>query len=291
MGRMKNTVFLLLTAIIWGAAFVAQSVGMDYVGAFSFNCVRCILGGFSLLPVIFIRKRHGNQKKGERRNLLTGGAACGVILAAASSLQQIGIGYTTTGKAGFLTTIYIVIVPLLGIFFHRKPKPIIWGSVVLAIAGMYFLCMGKGGGFSLGVGDAALILCAVLFSFHILTVDHFSPLVDGVELSCVQFFVSGIVCGVFMLLFETPNLSQLLLAWVPLFYAGLLSCGVGYTLQIVGQRDYDPTVASLLLSLESVFSALAGWLLLGQTMQPRELFGCALVFAAVICAQLAGQQK
>ena len=288
MRKTKNTILLLLTALIWGSAFVAQSVGMDYVGPFTFNSVRCLIGGLVLLPCIFFFKRFGigdggweeeKSVKG-RRDLITGGILCGVFLACASSAQQVGLTYTTVGKAGFITAMYIVIVPVLGIFLKRLPKPAVWVSVVLAVAGLYLLCMTDSS--ALSPGDAWVLASALLFAFHIMVIDYFSPKADGVKLSCIQFFVAGIVCGVPMLLFEKPQILEILQAWQPILYAGVLSCGVAYTLQIIAQKDYDPTAASLILSLESVFSVLAGWVILGEELSPRELAGCALMFAAII---------
>ena len=216
MKQMKNNMMLLLTALIWGCAFVAQSVGMDYVGPFTFNCVRCILGSIVLIPVIFLmdgRKRKGGlteeqmkKDRGDTRTLVTGGVCCGVILAAASSLQQFGILFTTVGKAGFITAMYIVIVPVLGIFFGKKVKPLILLCVVIAVAGLYFLCMTEK--LSLGMGDLLVLLCAAVFSVHILVIDHFSPLVDGVRMSAIQFLTAGILCAVPMLIWENPNMAD-----------------------------------------------------------------------------------
>ena len=191
-----------------------------------------------------------------------------------------GLTYTTVGKAGFITAMYIVIVPVLGIFLKRLPKPAVWVSVVLAVAGLYLLCMTDS--FALSPGDAWVLASALLFAFHIMVIDYFSPKADGVKLSCIQFFVAGIVCGVPMLLFEKPQILEILQAWQPILYAGVLSCGVAYTLQIIAQKDYDPTAASLILSLESVFSVLAGWVILGEELSLREMAGCALMFAAII---------
>ena len=290
MNHMKNNAMLLLTALIWGCAFVAQSVGMDYVGPFTFNAVRSLIGAAVLLPVIALMDRlEGKdkkkaEKKGDTRTLILGGVCCGIALGVASSLQQIGIQYTTVGKAGFITAMYIVIVPLMGVFVGRKVRPVIGLCVVIAVAGLYFLCMK--GGFSLGGGDLLVLICAVAFSVHILVIDYFSPLVDGVRMSAIQFLVAGLMCSVPMFLWEQPQPAVILSAWAPILYAGVLSCGVAYTLQILGQKGADPVVASLLLSLESVFSVLAGWVILGQALSARELFGCALMFGAIILAQL-----
>lgn len=291
--RSTNNILLALTALIWGSAFVAQSVGMDYLGPFTFNSVRSFLGGTVLLPVIFFTRRQreksgeGKAETGDRKTLVIGGICCGTALAAASSLQQIGLVYTSAGKAGFITALYILIVPVLGLFFGRRAGMKVWIGVALAVAGMYFLCITDG--FSISKGDFLVFLCAVIFSVHILVIDHFAPKVNGVSLSCLQFFVCGVLCAVPMLVQEQPRFGEILEAWMPLAYAGVLSCGVAYTLQVIAQKNTDPTVASLLLSLESVFSVLTGWVILGERLSGRELFGCALVFAAVVLAQIPGK--
>lgn len=291
--RMLGNLALLLTAIIWGSAFVAQSVGMDYVGPFTFQAARSLLGGVVLLPVIFLMDRRGNEKKPvtpeQRKYLLRSGLTCGVLLFAASALQQVGLQYTTAGKSGFLTSLYIILVPLFGLFLGKKVSPWIWVSIVLAAVGLYLLC--GGGAFSLGKGELLTLGCAVTFSFHILLIDRVSPQLDGVRLSCLQFFVCGVISLVFMAFTEKPQLSGLLQCWLPICYAGILSSGVGYTLQIVGQAKTDPTVASLLMSLESVFSVIFGWLLLHQSLSAPEMLGCALVFGGVILAQLPKKDK
>ena len=285
--KAKNAFMLILTAFIWGTAFVAQSVGMDYLGPFTFNGVRSMIGGIALLPCIaFLQKINGKTEPvpGTRKDLIAGGIACGLLLFVASSLQQIGIQYTSAGKAGFITAFYIVIVPVLGIFLHKKIGWKVWTAVVMALAGLYFLCMTEK--FTVGKGDILIFLCAIVFSLHILVIDYFSPKVDGVKMSCIQFFVCGIVSLSPMFLTETPRVSAMLDAWMPLLYAGVLSCGVAYTLQIVGQKNVNPAIASLLLSLESCFSVLAGWAILGEKLSLRESVGCILMFAAIILAQL-----
>lgn len=292
--QIKNSLLLLLTACIWGVAFVAQSVGMDYVEPFTFNCVRSIIGGLVLIPCIwFLDYLSKKEKRGEKsaeklrteqKTLLTGGICCGIVLFLASNFQQFGVKYTTVGKAGFITACYIVIVPLLGLFFKKRCSPLIWLSVALALTGLYLLCITES--FHIGTGDILVFICAVLFSIHILVIDYFSPKVDGVRMSCIQFFVCGILSGAAMLLTETPNLTDILAAWQPILYAGVMSCGVAYTLQIIGQKDMNPTIASLILSLESCISVLAGWMILGQTMSIREFLGCVVMFAAIILAQL-----
>lgn len=283
----KSLLLLLLTAIIWGVAFVAQTVGMDYVKPFTFNGVRCLLGAIVLLPVIYIfdKKKPIEKKQAEdKKALWIGGTLCGLCLCTASCLQQIGLQYTAAGKAGFLTALYIIIVPVLGLFLGKKCSPFVIGSIALATVGLYLLSIKDG--FQMEKGDIYVMLCAVVFSLHILTIDHFSPKCDGVKLSCVQFFVSGIIATGIALIVEQPQWSQIMAAWLPIAYAGVLSCGVAYTLQIIGQKDMNPTVASLVLSLESVVSVLAGWMLLHQVLSTREIVGCVIMFIAIILAQL-----
>ncbi len=284
---MKNNILLVLTALIWGCAFVAQSVGMDYVGPFTFNMARFLIGAIVLLPVIWFMDRQrktGAEKGAGQKTLIIGGICCGIALAVASTLQQWGILFTTVGKAGFITAMYIVIVPLLGIFIGKKVRPLIIGCVAIAVVGFYFLCMTES--LRLGLGDFLVLLCAIAFSIHILVIDHFSPKVDGVKMSAIQFLTAAIISAVPTLLWEQPVFTEILQAWQPVLYAGVMSCGVAYTLQIIAQKNADPTVASLLLSLESVFSVLAGWVLLGQELSLKELFGCVLIFCAIILAQL-----
>ena len=288
--QIKSSLILLLTATIWGVAFVAQSVGMEYIGPFTFNAIRCVLGGMVLIPVILVLKKKKetgaeNQEKEDKKTLWTGGIACGVILCIASNLQQFGIMEASVGKSGFFTALYIVMIPVIGIFIGKRPGIKLWFCVALAVVGMYLLCM-KDGSFTIERADIMLLLCALAFSFHILVVDYFSPKVDGVKMSCIQFFVCGVLSAVGMLFTETPDISNIQAAWLPLLYAGLLSCGVGYTLQIVGQKGINPVIASLIMSLESVISALAGWVILGQVLSPKEILGCVLMFVAIIITQI-----
>lgn len=288
--QIKSSLILLLTATIWGVAFVAQSVGMEYIGPFTFNAIRCVLGGLVLIPVILVlrkKKETGaeNQEKEDKKTLWAGGIACGVILCIASNLQQFGIMEASVGKSGFFTALYIVMIPVIGIFIGKRPGIKLWFCVALAVVGMYLLCM-KDGSFTIERADIMLLLCALAFSFHILVVDYFSPKVDGVKMSCIQFFVCGVLSAVGMLFTETPDISNIQAAWLPLLYAGLLSCGVGYTLQIVGQKGINPVIASLIMSLESVISALAGWVILGQVLSPKEILGCVLMFVAIVITQI-----
>lgn len=287
--RPKNACVLLLTAFIWGTAFVAQSVGMDYLEPFTFNGVRCLIGAIALLPCIWFFNR-GKEKENKvndenaKRDLIKGGIACGILLFAASSLQQIGLVYTAAGKAGFITAFYIVLVPVFGIFLHKKIGWKVWTAVAIALAGLYFLCITEA--FTIGVGDIYVLLCALIFSVHILVVDHCAPKVDGVKLSCIQFLVAGIVSIPFMLILESPKMGNMMTSWFPLIYAGVFSCGIAYTLQILGQKNVNPAVASLILSLESCFSVLSGWVILGERLSARETIGCIMMFAAIILAQI-----
>ena len=295
----KNFILLFLTALIWGVAFVAQSVAMDYIGPYTFNAVRSLLGGIVLVPCVFL---FGQKKKSVKDevpskgtaidrpgNMITGGLLCGIMLFLSTTLQQVGIQYTTVAKAGFITALYIILVPILGIFLKKRVSFQIWISVLIAIIGLYLLCMK--GSFYLGQGDFLMLVCSLCFALHILVIDHFTDKVGGVKLSCIQFFVCGLLSCILMFLFEKPAVSDILSAWLPIVYAGVFSSGVAYTLQIIGQKGTDPTIASLILSLESVVSVLAGWIILGQSLTPREILGCLLMFGAIILAQVAPVQK
>lgn len=289
--EMRGNILLLITAMIWGCAFVAQSVAADYVGAFTFQSARSFLGGMVLLPFIIgntlRRKKEGTYRKStkqEKRTLLLGGLLCGTSLCIASCLQQIGIAYTTVGNAGFITAMYILIVPLFGLFFGKKVSGKLWISVAVAVVALYLLSIKDG--FSVSKGDLLVMLCAVMFAVQILLVDRYSPQVDGVKLACIQFFVAAVLPIPPMLIFEKPTVAALSAAWLPIAYAGLLSSGVAYTFQILAQKYTRPTVASLLMSLESVFAVLAAAVVLRQIPTLREGIGCLLMFAAIILAQL-----
>ena len=286
---LKQSMLLLLAATIWGAAFVAQSVGMEYVGPFTFLASRSVIGSFVLGIYIMIREKRdavsGKFQIEERKSTITGGICCGCLLFIASIFQQIGIMYTTVGKSGFITAMYIVMVPIISIFLKKKAGIKLWMGVGLAVAGLYFLCM-TSGSIMVQKGDVLTFFCAVAFSFHILVVDYFAPKTDGVKLSCVQFVTCAVLAGIGMMIFETPSMETVLAAWLPILYAGALSSGVAYTLQIIGQRGMNPTAASLLMSMESVISVIAGWAILGQALSGRELLGCALMFGAIILVQL-----
>ncbi len=288
-----NSMLLVLTALIWGSAFVAQSVAMDAIKPFTFNTVRNFLGSLVLIPlVLFLRSRRTPEEKAKenKKTLLLGGVCCGAVLAVASILQQYGIAMSTVGKSGFITAMYIILVPIIGvIFFKKRYSALLWVGVAASLVGLWLLCMM--GETSFGIGDLMLLFCAIAFSGHILIIDHFSPKVDCVAMSCIQFFVCGLLCAGPMLIFETPSISDIIAARVPILYAGIMSSGVAYTLQIVGQKRTPPVLASMIFSLESVFAALSGWLFLHESMSFFEFLGCALMFAAIIVAQLAPEKK
>lgn len=288
--QLRGNLLLLLAAMIWGAAFVAQSVGMDHMGPLSFNGIRQILAGLVLLPVIALNDRHGNGSKpvtpAAKKTLITAGGLCAIFLFLATNAQQMGLQTTAPGKAGFITALYVVLVPVASfVFLRRNPGRIIWIGVLMAVVGLWLLCC-KAGEPVLEAGDILVIVCAVFFTCQILVVDHYSPSVDPVRLSCCQFFGSGILSVLIAFFTETITFEGIMGSLIPLLYAGILSCAVGYTLQIVGQKDTNPTLASLIMCLESVFSVIFGVLLVGETMTSREIWGCILMFAAVILAQL-----
>lgn len=289
--KLRGSVMLLTAALIWGTAFVAQSEGMRYVQPFTYNAIRTLMGGFVLIPIIAAFRLAGRKTRAPAETAaplsttIKGGIVCGILLCIASSFQQCGIGMTTAGKAGFITALYIVIVPLIQLFLYRKSTVMVWICVVLAAIGFWLLCIKEG--FYVGKGDWLVLCCAVFFALHIMVIDYFNAKqVNGMLMACIQFFTAGILMTICMLLFEQPKLDSILDAKYTILYAGLMSSGAAFTLQILGQRDTDPTAATLLMSLESVFAALSGWLILHEALTPKELIGCVLVFLAVILAQL-----
>ena len=287
--RYIGNLLLLIAAIIWGSAFVAQREGMDFIGPFTFQAVRSFLGSAFLLPIIFsldkLKKKNGSFKKANTKSLIIGGILCGAALTVAACFQQVGIMYTTVGKAGFLTALYVIMVPIVSIFFKKKVSPVIWGCVGLAVVGLYLLCMTDS--LKLSLGDTLVLICALCFTAHIMIIDHFILKVDGVKLACLQFFVSGILSSVLMFVFEKPDINAILNAWFPLVYTGILSSGVAYTLQIVGQKYTQPTMASLIMSLESVFAVLTGMIIPPfEIPSLRETFGCIIMFTAIVLAQV-----
>lgn len=297
MNTSKNSysgIFMLTTcSFIWGTAFIAQSLGGKIMGPMTFNCSRSILAALFLLPLIFIFDKiagkkpsfWGSSEPHEKKRLLRGGIICGLILTIDALFQQTGLMYTTVGKGGFITSLYIVIVPLLGrFFFGSRVNPLQWLSVAVASVGMYFICLNET--FIVNKGDMFILGSALFFALHILSVEHFAKGLDGVRLSFFQFATCSAVNFVIMFIFEAPTWQQVDLALLPILYAGIMSSGIAYTLQILGQKNVNVVLATILLSLESVFALLSGWLFLGQIMTLREIFGCTLVFAAIMLAQL-----
>lgn len=291
--QMRQVVFPILAAFIWGTAFVAQDLCADSIGAFAFNATRYFIAVLTLLVVILISDKlkknkptlTAQEKKAANKQLWLGGLCCGAALAIASNFQQAGlVAGTDAGKAGFITALYVVLVPVFGLFFKRKVSLPTWIAVVLSVVALYLLCIK--GDFSLAPGDLLVLVCAVCFAVHILVIDHFTAYCDGVKLSCLQFLFAGIISTICMFIFEDVDFAAILSCALPLLYVGIFSCGVGYTLQILAQKDSNPTVVTILLSLESVFAVIAGAIILKQQMTVREYIGCAIMFAAVILAQI-----
>jgi drug/metabolite transporter (DMT)-like permease len=284
---LRGSLLLLLGSVIWGAAFVAQRVGMDHMGPFSFNGIRMLLAAAVMTPVTLLAERKKSPEtvtdpKDQRR----AGLLCGVMLFAASSLQQMGLVTTTAGKAGFITALYVVLVPVAAwLLFRKNPGRIIWLGVALAVVALYFLCI-PAEGFTLQGGDLLEFGCAVCYTVQILCVDHYAPKVSGVRLARDEFLITGVLSLLIALFTETITWEGIREALIPLLYSGIMSSAVGFTLQIIGQRDTDPTVASLLMCLESVFAVLTGAIVLGEKMTVRETVGCVMMFSAVILAQL-----
>lgn len=296
--QVRQVVFPILAAFIWGTAFVAQDLCADSIGTFAFNATRYFIAVLALLVVIAISDRakkdkpalSAEEKKAASKQLWLGGLCCGVALAIASNFQQAGlVAGTDAGKAGFITALYVVLVPVFGLFFKRKVSLPVWIAVVCSVVALYLLCIK--GDFSLAAGDLLILVCAVCFAVHILVIDHFTAYCDGVKLSCLQFLFAGIISAVCMFLFEDVDFAAIWSCILPLLYVGIFSCGVGYTLQILAQKDSNPTVVTILLSLESVFAVIAGAIILHQQMTAREYIGCVVMFVAVILAQIQFPEK
>lgn len=291
--KFRGSLLLLIASFIWGTAFVAQSMGSQ-LGAFSFVAARNMVGFLFLLIVILVVDKARNKadiKKPvlENKIYIKGGIIGGLALFVAMILQQVGLEHTSAGKAGFLTALYIVIVPIFGIALKKRVGLKIWISVVIATIGTYFLSVTED--FTIGIGDLAIILCAVVFSIHILIIDHYSPKTDAIKLSAVQFLVCSLICIVLAVILEKPTLDQILAVIGPILYAGIMSSGIAFTLQIIAQSETPPAVASLIMSLESVFAVLAGWVILNELLSSKEILGCVLVFTAVVLAQIPIKQK
>lgn len=288
--QMKANLLLLLTAAIWGMAFVAQKVGAEYVSAFTFNGIRFLLGAVSLLPIIAIRKKEQETKdKSVFRNTIKAGLIAGIILFLASGLQQMGMSYTSASKAGFITGLYIVLVPVAGIFLKQKTGLNTWLGVFLALIGLYLLSINEG--FTIEFGDFLVLCCAIAFTFHILVIDHATKIVDSIQLSCIQFFTCSALNLIIALVTEDFGSQQIEKAWIPILYGGLFSVGIAYTLQAVAQKDAKPSHAAILMSMESVFSCLGGMIILGERLSLRGAVGCVLIFAAIILSQVKFPEK
>lgn len=277
---------LLITAIVWGFAFTAQSVGLESVGSFTFNSVRYFIGGLVLLPVIFVMgKIQGRKETTFNKQAFIGGVCCGICLFIASSFQQTSLMYTSVGHCSFITAMYVIFVPVVETMMGRKNNKKIWACVFLALIGMYLLTM-TGERFELTKGDMLVLIGSLCFTAHIMVIDKFSPTADGVTISCIQFFTASLLSVPVMMFMEEPQISAITSAWLPTLYAGIMSCGVAYTLQVVYQKDVPPTPASIILCLESVFGVIGGWLILGQSLSVREIVGCILMFIAIVLAQI-----
>jgi len=291
--QIKGNIFLFLTTLIWGCTFVAQDVAMEFIGPFEYQAVRSMIGAIVLLPVIFIldfkKKREGSYQPmtvETKKELIYGGMICGFCLCVASCFQQVGIAYgTSAGKAGFITAMYIIFVPIIGLFTKKKVSPHFWLCVALAVGGLYLLCI-TGADKGITLGDFLTLMCAVAFAFQILAIDRFAPRVDCLKLSCIQFFVSGVFSSIPMFIFEGFNPDKIMAALGPILFAGVLSCGVAYTLQTVGQKYTEPTVGSLIMSFESFFAAVAEAIILWRLPATREIFGCILMLGAILLSQV-----
>ena len=287
--RLRANILLLLAALFWGSTFVAQRIAAGSIDPFPFQCIRCLLGSLVLYLCVPLFDKYWSRGSWSVRSLWIGGALCGLCLFASTNLQQFGISLgTTAGKSGFITALYIVLVPVFGVFLRRRSGILVWISVALAVAGLFFLCMNES--FSLAIGDFITLLCAVCFAVHILLVDRFSPGVDPIRLSCIQFLVCGLLSGAASCITGLPTGAQIAASWFPIVYAGILSSAAAYTFQIIAQRDTDPAVASVLMSTESVFACLSGWIVLGERLSGRELLGCVLMFCAVLLSQRAPER-
>ncbi len=289
----QSNFLLLLTAAIWGLGFVAQRAGMDYVGPYTYNGIRFLLGGISLMPLILLQK-NGKKPSEEKQfsfiqkyRLPLGGFVAGLALFAGATFQQVGIQYTTAGKAGFITGLYVVIVPFLGLFFNQRAGAATFAGAILAAAGLYLLCIT--GSFTMAMGDLLVFICAFGFAIHVIVIGYFSPRVDPLKLSCLQFLFCGAISMLIAILIENMSLTAVLNAAFPIIFGGLFSVGVAYTLQVIAQQYANPSHSAVILSLESAFAALGGWLVLGETLNDRAMIGCFLMLIGMIVSQLSGK--
>ena len=291
----KGVIMLMLTALIWGSSFVAQSVGMESVEAFTFNGIRTLMGAVVLLPFILIRDKiqarsmtaeQIKERKAMDKKTIRCGLILGVVFCAASNFQQVAFEYSTSGKIAFITALYMFFVPLFGLFLKKRVPWLTWVCVLAGFVGLYFLSIGPGGLGSINRGDIRAFICSIFYAVHILLIEKYAPDVDGIKLSCTQFVVSGVITCILMFIFETPQISSILSAAVPLLYSGIMSCGLAYTFQIVGQKYTEATVASLIMCMESVFAVMAGALLLNELLSGREIVGCVIMFVAIVVSEL-----
>jgi drug/metabolite transporter (DMT)-like permease len=289
----KADFLLLITAAIWGAAFVAQRMGMDHMGPYMFNASRFALGALSLVPLIWLRSKKGVKENflqaGDFKSVFMAGLLAGVLLFAASTLQQVGLIYTTAGKAGFITGLYVVLVPLLGLIWKQNPGLGGWVGAFLSAIGLYFLSITSE--LTIAYGDFLVLLCAIGFALHVLAIGWLAPRIDCIKLSAAQFAVTSILSFVVAVFLEEISWQAIQDAIIPILYAGIGSSGIAYTLQVVAQKEAPPAHASIILSLESVFAALAGWIILSETMDNRSILGCFLMFSGMLAAQLWPRKK
>ena len=292
---LRSNIMLLIAALIWGTAFVAQRAGVDILHPCTYNGVRNFVGCLALMPIIaimnFRNKKSGTHVKENPKTLFIGGLVCGIILFTASTLQTIALVDADEGKAGFMTALYLIIVPIIGVFLGKRVRPIVWICVILATVGLYFLCVKEGTSFAFDKSELLLLGCAFVFALHILVIDYFSPKVNGVKLSFLQFFVVGIISLVYIIAVDKPQISDIVKCAGPILYAGVMSSGVAYTLQIIGQKGADPAVASIIMSLESFFALLAGIIVSGNEPTARALIGCAFMMVATILVELPAKKR
>lgn len=296
--RIIGPILLISAAMIWGLSFVAQKQGMEYVEGFTFNGIRSLIGGIVLLPVIFFRSRKNPvklspvEKKQNRKDNIKGILIVGTMLCIGSNLQQFAFDYIEPGKVGFITALYMLLVPLISFIVYKKKQPVTtWIGVILGVGGLYMICMGGASSFSLGKGEILAMLCSIAFALHIIVIDKYAPKIDTIVLSCGQYLVTGVVSCILMFIFEKPDIGNIMQAAVPILYAGIMSCSCAFTFQIIGQKYTEPTLASMLLCTESVFSVIFSFIILGERMTGIEYVGCAVMFTAIIIAQLPAKKK
>ena len=296
--RILGPIMLVSAAMIWGLSFVAQKQGMEYVEGFTFNGIRSLIGAIVLIPFIVIRavknpvKLSPVEKKQIQKDNFKGIMIVGLMLCIGSNLQQFAFNYIEPGRVGFITALYMLIVPLISFIVYKKKQPVTtWIGVILGVVGLYMICMGGSASFSLGKGDILALLCSFAFALHIIVIDKFAAKIDCVVLSCGQFFVTGVISCILMFIFESPNIQSIMQAAVPILYAGIMSCGCAFTFQVIGQKYTEPTISSMLLCLESVFSVIFSFIILGERMASVEYIGCAVMFVAIIIAQLPAKKS